>query len=366
MMVTCTLSVVAIAGEPTQDTIKAYCIDFNWGEGGPNGFALPGLWADADPAKHVAWYKALGANVMQTFCVSCNGYAWYKNGVVPEQPGLQHDFLTEAVRLGHKEGLRVMGYFCIGSNTKWGMDHPDLSYGFPSSPHIPYTDAYLSYLAGAIRDCVQKTGIDGFMIDWIWQPDRSTTAGKWLDCEKGLYAQLMGQTFPGEDKLTEAQEVAYSRKALERCWNAIRAAAKDANPACIIWLSSNNPAHPHVIHSRMYKEVDWLMNEGGDMERVVAVKPMIGEHTRLITCLANWNGVDPTTIVPLALKAGIGLYGFTKPQADSLLPLEPYLTQPIHSLSGDARNIGALARAYHGASLESVRNAQGVFVVSPQ
>ena len=29
--------------------IKAYCIDFNWGDGGPNAFAAPGLWAGADP-----------------------------------------------------------------------------------------------------------------------------------------------------------------------------------------------------------------------------------------------------------------------------------------------------------------------------
>ena len=65
------------------------------------------------------------------------------------------------------------------------------------------------------------------------------------------------------------------------------------------------------------------MNEGGDIERVEAVKPMIGTHTRLITCLANWNEQDPTAIVPVALRQGIGLYGFTKPQADSLVPLEP-------------------------------------------
>ena len=366
IVVMCAIPAVTLADEPLQDEIKAYCIDFNWGEGGPNGFARPGLWADADPAKHVDWYKALGANVMQTFCVSCNGYAWYKNGVVPEQPGLKHDFLTEAVRLGHKNGLRVMGYFCIGSSTKWGQEHPDLSYGYPSSPHIPYTDAYLSYLTAAIRDAVQRTNLDGFMIDWLWQPDRAATGGKWLDCEKQLYAQLMGQVFPGEDTLTSEQEVAYSRKAIERCWTAIHRAAKDTNPACIIWLSSNNPTHPHVVNSRMYKELDWLMNEGGDMERVEAVRPMIGEHTRLITCLANWNEKDPTIIVPAALKAGIGLYGFTRPQADSLVPLEPCLTQPVHRLSGDARNIGTLSRAYHGVSLDSVKNELGVFVSVPQ
>ncbi len=366
IVVMCAIPAVTFADEPLPDEIKAYCIDFNWGEGGPNGFAGPGLWADADPAKHVDWYKALGANVMQTFCVSCNGYAWYKNGVVPEQPGLKHDFLTEVVRLGHKNGLRVMGYFCIGSNTRWGQDHPDLSYGCPSSPHIPYTDAYLSYLTAAIRDVVQRTDLDGFMIDWLWQPDRAATGGKWLDCEKQLYAQLMDQAFPGEDALTSEQEVAYSRKAIERCWTAIHRAAKDTSPACIIWLSSNNPTHPHVVNSRMYKELDWLMNEGGDMERVEAVRPMIGEHTRLITCLANWNEKDPTIIVPAALKAGIGLYGFTRPQADSLVPLEPCLTQPVRRLRGDARNIGALSRAYHGVSLDSVKNEMGVFVLVPQ
>ena len=44
----------AAADDLPQEAIKAFCIDFNWGEGGPNGFARPGLWADADPAAHVA------------------------------------------------------------------------------------------------------------------------------------------------------------------------------------------------------------------------------------------------------------------------------------------------------------------------
>ncbi|MBM3882672.1 MAG: hypothetical protein FJ387_23610 [Verrucomicrobia bacterium] len=88
---------------PEVEPIRSHCIDFNWGPGGPNPFAKPGLWADADPAKHVAWYKEMGVNVIQTFAVSCNGYAWYKNGKVPEQPGLKHDFLAEMVRLGRKK-----------------------------------------------------------------------------------------------------------------------------------------------------------------------------------------------------------------------------------------------------------------------
>src|SRR5659263_193208 len=127
-------------------TIKAYDIDFNWGEGGPNGFARPGLWADADPVAHVNWYAELGCNVIQSFAVSCNGYAWYKNSIVPEQPGLKYDFLTDQVKLAHQKNIKVFGYFCAGSNTKWGLEHPDLSYGSPSSPHIPYTKQYLDYL----------------------------------------------------------------------------------------------------------------------------------------------------------------------------------------------------------------------------
>ena len=51
----------------SEQPIKAYDIDFNWGEGGPNGFAKPGLWADANPADHVNWYAELGCNVIQSF-----------------------------------------------------------------------------------------------------------------------------------------------------------------------------------------------------------------------------------------------------------------------------------------------------------
>ena len=42
--------------------IRAYDIDFDWGQGGAHGFAAPGLWADANPKDHVGWalwfYKA--------------------------------------------------------------------------------------------------------------------------------------------------------------------------------------------------------------------------------------------------------------------------------------------------------------------
>lgn len=341
--------------------IRAYDIDFNWGPGGVNGFAKPGLWADADPAKHIAWYKLMGVNVIQTFCLSCNGYAWYKDGVVPEQPGLKYDFLTEMVRLGHKEGMLVLGYFCAGSNTKWGQNHPELSYGTPSEPHIPYTDAYLSYLDRAIRDAVQKTGIDGFMIDWLRMPTARGNAG-WLKCEQQLYAQLMGEAFPGEQGLAGAKATEFGRRAVERCWKTIRRAAKESNPNCIVWLTCCDVNDPHIVNSSALRECDWLLNEAGDKGRTEDAKRMIGPQTRLITCLANWNGQEPTQIVPAAQNDGIGLYGFTKPGPDSLLPLEPLLAKPLNELKGDEKNIGALARAFHGASMSSTWTSDERFV----
>lgn len=339
------------------DEIKAYCIDFNWAPGGRRHkpFASPGRWSEAEPAAHVAWYKAVGANVLQTFCVSCNGYAWYKDGFIPEQPGLKHDFLREVVGLGHEQKMLVMGYFCVGANTKWGTDHPDLSYGTPTTYHIPYTDEYLDYLEKSITDAVGTTGIDGFMFDWLWMPRRQSTQGKWLDCEKKLYEQLMNEPFPGEELLTKEQDTAYSRRALDSCWKTIRDAARKANPRCILWLTCNNVKHPHVVHSDMFKEVDWLMNEAGDMRGIDAVRSMVGEHTRLITCLALWNGQDAIKVVPEAIKAGVGLYGFTAPGADSgLVPLERFMAKPVSELKGDERSISVLARAYHGASVEAL------------
>ena len=134
--------------------IKAFCIDFNWWNG---KFAPPGHWAEAWPEEHVTWYHDLSANVIQTFAVSCNGYAWYKGGRVPAQPGLRHNFLPEAVELAHRRGMLATGYFCVGANSKWGADHPELSYGTPLTMHIPFTDLYLDYLTASIADAIANT-----------------------------------------------------------------------------------------------------------------------------------------------------------------------------------------------------------------
>ncbi len=341
---------------PEPDPIKAYNLDFNWGEGGPNAFAAPGQWADANPVEHIKWYKELGVNAIQTFCVSCNGYAWYKNGVIPAQPGLKYDFLPEMVKLAHKEKIQVYGYYCIGSNTRWGLENPEYSYGIPADRHIPFTQKYLDYLDVAIREAISKSGIDGFMIDWFYQPNRASNGGEWLESEKVRYQELMGKPFPGKDSLSETDYTAYSRLAIEKTWEVIHRAAKETDPDCKLWLTCFDITHPHIVNSKMFQEIDWLMNEGGDLKKIEEIRSQVGPQTRLITCLANWNGQDAKTVVIDAMKSGVGLYGFAKPNANSLLPsADFYLSTPIDSLKGDNRNIATFARVYNNLTLDYLK-----------
>lgn len=330
------------------DKIKAFCIDFNWGSGGPNGFAKPGLWADASPAEHVEWYKELGANVIQTFCVSCNGYAWYKGGIIPEQPGLKTDFLTEMVRLGHREGMLVMGYFCVGANTLWGQNHPDQSYDTPSHTHIPFTNEYIDYLCASIQDALKRTGVDGFMLDWFFNGPYAPADAKlkWLPCERTMWEELMNEPFPGVDKITPERELAFKRLAVERCWNRVHAAAKSTKPDCIIWLSCHDLNHPQVAGSKLFREVDWLMNEHPDSTKLEFAKKAIGPHGKIIQCLCGWGDQhDASQVVSDPKYGDVGFYGFAKPDERTSLPPSRSETTD-ERLIGNAKNIEIIGKAY--------------------
>ena len=254
-----------------------------------------------------------------------------------------------------------MGYYCCGSNSRWAAENPRLAYGasrkltqgLGHNCHIPYTDEYLAYLDLAVRDAVAHTRIAGFLVDWLWMPNRESTQGAWIEPERRLFEQFMGRPFPGEAQLTPADDLEYSRLALARAWRTIHRAAKETNPACLLWLSCGNIRHPHIVDSVMFREVDWLMNEAGDLEGVEASRRAAGPHTQLVTCLAEWNKVDAKTLVPQAIASGVGLYGFAQAGADGFLkPLSYYLNQSVNSFTGDERNIATLARVYHGRNIE--------------
>jgi len=61
-------------------------------------------------------------------------------------------------------------------------------------------------------------------------------------------------------------------------------------------------------------------------------------------------------VVVDAIKSGVGLYGFAKPNANSLLPsADYYLSKPIDSLTGDNRNIATFARVYNNLGMEYIK-----------
>ena len=342
----------------TVESIKAYNIDYNWGPGGAHGFAKPGLWADANPEILMDWYQDLGCNVVHSFGVSCNGYAWYKNGVVSEQPGLKYDFLTEMVKIGRKKNMKVFGYFCVGANNKWEEDHPDLCYQMDGQ-QIPFTSRYIGYLCLSIEDAIKKTDMDGIMLDWFYNPGGGRDPLpplRWIVCEQEMYMELMNQPFPGKDKITPETELDFRRKAIDRAWQQIKTTTKRTKPDCIIWLTAYEVNSPEYAGSALLQEVDWLMNESGDIERTTAMRGLTGSKTKLITCLANWNKQDPSEIVPAALSGNVGLYGFTKPVEGPLMkPVHYYLSNPVDSLTGDERNIAVLARAFNNLSLDYIK-----------
>jgi hypothetical protein len=316
---------IIIQPEKKDERIKAFCVDFNWGSGGPNGFSAPGLYANASPVEHFNWYKDLGVNTIQTFCVSCCGYAWYKSDIAPVQPGMKTDFLKEITELAHKDGMKVMGYFCVGANTHWAQTHPDLSYGTPSAIHIPFTTKYLDYLCACIEDALTKTDIDGFMIDWLFSPPllMNETKVRWLDCEKKMYEELFKEPFPGKDAVDERAELVFQQKALQRCWQRVRQTAKSARPDCIIWLSCFDLSHPQLENTTILKEVDWVMNETPVPEKLDAVIKKISPHAKTIQCIVGGSTqYDASLVINDTKYKNVGLYGFA-PWPDEKTTLPP-------------------------------------------
>ena len=332
----------AAAGK--EERIKAFCIDFNWG---PKGFAPPGMYAHASAAEHFEWYRELGVNTIQTFCVSCPGYAWYRSGIAPVQPGMRGDFLKELTALGHAAGMRVMGYFCVGANTYWNEQHPQLSHPFPSAIAIPFTTEYLDYLCAVIEEALTKTGIDGFMIDWVYNASHFYVDKKyeWLACEKRMYAELFDAPFPGDEAMDEARINEFNRRATERCWNRIHKAAKTAKPDAILWLSCYDLRHPMLKDSRMLKEVDWLMNEHPDPAYLDAARKAAGPKTQIIQCICGWGDKhDAGRFVRDVRFADTGLYGFARPDEKTTLP--PEIDAADGAAKGNARNIAIIREAF--------------------
>jgi hypothetical protein len=339
------------AGDAKPERIKAFCIDFNWAPS--HQLAPPGMFAHADPKVHFQWYKDLGVNVIHTFCVDIDGYAWYRGSQpAPTEPGLKHDFLKEITTLAHRDHMRVMGYFSIGSNHLWAEKHPDENYA-DEGIHIPLTTEYLDYLAAEIKDVLAKTDIDGFQLDAMFSAPMLPKEKKvrWMACEQKMYADLFGRPFPGKEKVDEKESAEFQRRALDHCWGRIREAAKSTKPDCIIWLSCNNLKSPQVAGSKMLRETDWLVNEHYDPAYLESVRKQVGAHTKLLQCMCGWEEDDPRQVVDDPRLADVGFYGFAAGYPQTTLPPKEGEVKTDAAIVANARNIEILRKVFHGKKL---------------
>lgn len=338
---------------PDNSTIKAFCIDLNWDA--LCRAASPGLYVNARAEDHVRWYRDLGANTIQTFCVAYNGFAWFPSDVAPTIPGLRGNFLQEQVELGHRHGMRVMGYFCLGSNTHWetwcapNEVHRD-SAGMP----LVLTEKYLDYFCACVREALEKNDIDGFMIDWINRNSHEV----WLDCEKHMWQQLMGEAFPANGVPTDAEILEFDRRSIDRAWVRIKQAV-DSTRKTIIW--TNHPFRmandPLWNGQRVLKEVDWVLNEAPNLEFLAWLEGQIGPQTKIIQNICGWCDHDSASALAKLDFRRFGLYGFATAHPQSTLPwtieeaeaLESHISKEKNppAYKANAQNILHIRKFFH-------------------
>ena len=334
-------SAVGLANAPEKqgkrqgrEPVKAFCIDFNWE---PSvGCANPGTFTHADPEAHVRWYKDLGANTIQSFCVSLNGYAWYSNSAVaPVNPGLEKkNFLAQLCRCGHDAGMKVMGYFTFGNNPVWEAKNPDLrkTEGVDYI-RIPATLEWLDYFCKQLEDALKKTAIDGFLVDWI-RPVQHTV---WIEAEKRMWQELMGERFSSTGPPSAQAALEFDKRAMARAWQHIHSTA-DATRKTTIW--TNHPfveqEKPMWAGHRLLKEVDWVLNESPDIRWLDWLQKQVGEKTLVVQNLCGWPEHDAGAWKKINTRK-FGLYGFAQADVNTTYPLDSF-----------KKNIEIIREAYWG------------------
>jgi hypothetical protein len=180
-----------------------------------------------------------------------------------------------------------------------------------------------------MEDAIKKTDIDGYMIDWVWNPSSKLRDAGWLLAEQKLFEQLTGKPFPKSGRPDDGEKLEYERKAIERCWARIKETRDRVNPQCAIWLSCNNFTNPTIAGSKMLREVDWSMNESPDPKYFLTGQQMAGPHTRMIQNVVGWASHDAEKFLAKPDNRALDLYGFATPRPTSLLPpIEYYLKKP--------------------------------------
>jgi hypothetical protein len=173
------------------------------------------------------------------------------------------------------------------------------------------------------------------MIDWF----RPTQHQKWLECEKRMYEELLGEAFPQSGSPSAEMVLRFDRLALDRAWKEVKAAVESLRRA-IIWTN-----HPFVVREyplwtghRLLQEVDWVLNEAPELKHLDWLRKQVGPKTLIVQNLCGWQGHDATMWKKLNTKR-FGLYGFAK--------ADPQTTLPSKEQAWNTKNIEVLREAYH-------------------
>lgn len=318
------------------ELMRGFSIEFNSDDLGQP--LSPGLYRNVTAESQLNWYLDHGVNVIQTFCMGLNGYAWYQSKVAPVEPGLNGNFLKELVDMGHEAEVEVHGYFNPVGDAIYRRNNREESSVIDSRRNLPLTTKLIDYYCRCIEEAVKETGIDGFLIDWFDEIEPL-----WIPAEKKIYEELTGNAFPekpideigeypvpwdwfGESNLPvflEKDEVINFRYlAIERAWKKFRDAAKSVNPDVKIWI--NPPFRDWDLDvfkdSSVIKEADMILSEGRNMK----VAFWLREHAPDTPIFVNFGGLggDNHKSFPLEEfhKNGFHYYGFAHPEVKTGLP----------------------------------------------
>ena len=315
--------------------MKSFGIDFNW-DGRPP--AAPGVFAKADAKKIVDWYADLGVNNFWTLLTTVNGYAWYPSKLAPVNPGLETNFMKDSTDLGHRKGLEVFGYVCLGQNTRREAEKPEEARPYKDNYiHMVFTDEYLEFLCAVIKEGLNAADIDGIVIDWFRNPNVKRPF--WLDSEKKLYKKLTGENFPESGDPGEAETIEFDRKLLESAWINIKGTV-DSTRKVRIWTNqpfdkTNDPIwNGHIL----MKEADYLLNEGPDMSLLDWIGSQAGPNTTIVQNICGWPTHDSEMWKSIDTHK-YGLFGFAPADVDTCLP-------SIRVSEKSFRNIEIVKEAY--------------------
>lgn len=340
-----------MTGNPS-NVIKAFSIDLNSDALGQP--SAPGLFAHVNAEEHVKWCRDLGANAIQTFCVSLNGYAWYRSKVAPVAPGMNGDFLNEQIELAHRQDMEVHGYFCLAGNAWYQCHNREETSSVDRRKAIPLTAKYVDYFCRMIEEAVRENDLDGILIDWFEEIEPI-----WIPAEKQLFTEIMGKAFPEKPLVDDRLDLKYDwfgelsapryfsedvildfrKRATLNAWNRISAVVRKANPACKLWLNVpfHEPEEPMWVDSPILKEVDMMLTERCDtriadwLDRETGGKPVLVNLGGLgkYSC-SSWEEI---------IDKGYHLFAFCK--------ADPLTTLPDLERAG---NLGQVRSAFRDAT----------------